>query len=101
MVEGSASFGTAKLCALIELQQKFISPTAVFSISLRGEYDNSAKIILLNWVKPVFNPFSRNALQSYSMTGHLPKNDSETNRFNHHISKLVLTRVLSSTNISF
>jgi len=47
-VEGSASFGTAKLYALIGLQQKSSSPTAVFSISLRGEYDNLAKIILLN-----------------------------------------------------
>ena len=55
VVEGSASFGTAKLCALIELQQKFSSPTAVFSISLRGEYDNSAKIILLNCVRLFFD----------------------------------------------
>ena len=48
VVEGSASFGTAKLYALIGLQQKSSSPTVFFSISLRGEYDNSAKIILLN-----------------------------------------------------
>ena len=54
VVEGSASFGTAKLYALIGLQQKFSLPTAVFSISLRGEYDNSAKIILLNCVEAVF-----------------------------------------------
>lgn len=101
VLEDVTSFRTAKLYALIGLLQKIGSPTTAFSISLRGEYDNSAKIILLNCVEAVFCSFSRNALQSYSMLSQQLRNDSETNAFRHHYSKLVLTRASSRTNIPF
>ena len=68
---------------------------------LNFEYEIAEKIILVLCIRWHHRSFTRNALQSYSMLSHQPKNDSETSLFHFHISKLVLMRIAIRTNISF